>query len=103
MGIEKGNEVKDHYIFCFKHTNDHEDVVTWWRPEGCGYTFFLAAAGKYSEKEILKHKCHYINGRDNFVIPCAEVEKLAHPDHNGDLVVDNNKQNKIKLKKLAMK
>ena len=98
--------MKKFYIFSLKHTSDHETVVTWWRPKRCGFTYYLSAAGKYGEEEIRNYKCSFNNGKDTFSVPCEEVDKVAHlaiVNKEAQPVVANNKENKEKLKKLALK
>lgn len=33
------------------HTHKHNEHVTWWKPNSCGYTICIDKAGHYSEEE----------------------------------------------------
>lgn len=54
--------------------------LTWWKPNGNGYTWYLDEAGRYSAEDV---KRRGYPDRDVAVIPCADVlavAKLVAPD-----------------------
>lgn len=47
------------------------DYLTWWKPNGAGYTNRLESAGKYSLNEARRHLPHVL------IIPCQIAENYA--------------------------
>jgi len=69
--------MSEFYILSIKHTGKDDDYLTLWRPANCGYTLYLAAAGKYTQNEVESAPGYYNDGRDKIAVPCHVVHTFA--------------------------
>jgi len=78
------DETNQYYIFSATHTQKHEDFLTWWGPNHCGYTWYKERMGVYSEKEANKiaSTC-----QDNYAIPKYLVDQHFVMSRDCDRVV----------------
>ncbi len=53
------------YILSAYHSKPRDGMLTWWRPDGHGYTFDLKGAGKYTAEAAAK-----CASERNLAIPC---------------------------------
>jgi hypothetical protein len=89
-----------YYIASLKHTHKHHEHITWWGPNGCGYTPVVGPnIGEYSEEQARKLN----DGLDYIAIRVETVRGICSPvpyykpgarfyDQIGP-VVDNTKTN----------
>jgi hypothetical protein len=45
--------VNKYLIAHIGHTQKHNEHVTWWKPDSCGYTICIDKAGRYSEEDAV--------------------------------------------------
>lgn len=85
------------YILSIKHSAKHDDYITFWRPNDAGYTCYLPAAGRYTDRQIEASPNYYSNGYTTAAVPCAQVDALgveAMPGYDcSGPVVQNNAEN----------
>lgn len=60
----------EYYIVSLKHTSKGDTALTFWGPNGSGYTWHRDRAGIYSEEEV--EKCRSV---DNIPVPTEKVDK----------------------------
>lgn len=63
-----------YYILSIEHTGKHDHNLTFWRPDRCGYTWYIPAAGKYTLEEAKEICC---NPGQEIAVPCEVVEAVA--------------------------
>ena len=87
--MKKGVKGMKYLIKSLKWTNN-DGIETWWKPEECGYTIFICAAGIYSEKDKV---------RKNYLIEQKSVEFIPLTQGVIDKAKKQNSQEIQKYKK----
>ena len=65
------------YIASIKHTSSEEEHITWWGPDGRGYTPVVGERiGEYQAAEAAKLN----DGYDTLAVPVAVVKDLLSPE-----------------------
>ena len=71
------SQLKEYYILSLKHTHDRDHVLTWWRPDNKGYTWYLTGAGKYTQDDIDANPEYYNDRERTMAVPCDTVDRFV--------------------------
>lgn len=66
-----------YYIVSKKHTIPREEHITFYRPNHCGYTWYLSQAGVYAEDQLKGIPIGYDDDIETFAIPCEFVDEMV--------------------------
>lgn len=71
------------FLLSIKWSRRQDKLLTWWCPDGGGYTFRLDGtrkpAGRYPLALVEAKLMHYHNGEDTLAVPCDVVLAASMP------------------------
>ncbi len=85
------------YIVSLKHTSKGDTALTFWGPNGSGYTWHKARAGRYTKDQLTGS-----TSEDNVAVPVEAVDKLWKVGFDFNDPYKSVPNNKLTLGKLGL-